>query len=285
MVLDFAMSTLEDKILGEKSQYYCSSSEESDNDQDDEKNGPNSIPKEIEDTSHLDVNKWEGTSTNTGPKGVLSDWQKYKQLEHEKRNEEQREQIEMMKKLTLTVRTSLEEEREKTALEDPELAELLNDDFLLAYQKKRMQEMIENTNIKLKFGNLVHLTNGQEFLDAIDKEHTAATIIVHIYEDTEVCRTMNNCFKSLCKLYDNVKFCCMKGSAAGISEQFKSDGVPAILVYKAGNLVGNFIRLSDELGNSFLPEDVQNYLVEHGFLEDKSCTPELISADNNIDSD
>ncbi|XP_057670014.1 phosducin-like protein [Diorhabda carinulata] len=280
------MSTLEDKILGEKSQYYCSSSEESDNEQDEEKEGSNTTTKDNEDISNSDINKWEGTSTNTGPKGVLNDWQKYKQLEHEKKIKDQGEQIEMMKKLTFTVRTSLEEEREKTALEDPELAELLNDDFLLTYQKKRMQEMIDNTNIRLKFGNLFYLNNGHEFLDAIDKEHKAATIIVHIYEDTEACRTMNLCLKSLCKLYDNVKFCCMKGSAAGISQQFKSDGVPAILVYKAGNLVGNFIRLSDELGNNFLPEDVQNYLVEHGLLEDKSCTPELISsADNNIDSD
>ncbi|XP_056647720.1 phosducin-like protein [Diorhabda sublineata] len=280
------MSTLEDKILGEKSQYYCSSSEESDNEQYEEREESNTTTKDNEDISNSDINKWEGTSTNTGPKGVLNDWQKYKQLEHEKKIKGQEEQIEMMKKLTFTVRTSLEEEREKTVLEDPELAELLNDDFLLTYQKKRMQEMIDNTNIRLKFGNLLYLNNGHEFLDAIDKEHKAATIIVHIYEDTEACRTMNLCLKSLCKLYDNVKFCCMKGSAAGISQQFKSDGVPAILVYKAGNLVGNFIRLSDELGNSFLPEDVQNYLVEHGLLEDKSCTPELISsADNNIDSD
>ncbi|XP_028150792.1 phosducin-like protein [Diabrotica virgifera virgifera] len=280
------MATLEDKILGEKAQYYCSSSEESDNDQNDD-DEPNKPQKDNVESAELpDINKWEGTSTNTGPKGVIKDWQRYKQLENEKRIEDDTEKIELMKKLTLTVRTSLDEEREKAALEDPELAELLNDDFLIAYQKQRMQEMIQNTNYNFKFGDLIFLQNGQEFLDAIDKEHKAATIIVHIYEDTEACRNMNVCLKSLCKLYVNVKFCCIKGSAAGISQQFKADGVPALLVYKAGNLVGNFVRLSDELGSNFLSEDVQNYLVEHGLLEDKSCTPKLVSStDDAVDSD
>ncbi|KAJ8942929.1 hypothetical protein NQ318_003813 [Aromia moschata] len=180
-----------------------------------------------------------------------------------------------MKKLTLTVQSALDEERERAVLEDPELADLLNDKFLLDYQKQRMKEMLLQTNPSIKF----------EFLDAIDKEHKTVTIIVHIYEDNvEACRTMNTCLIQLCKLYVNVKFCAIVGSRAGMSSQFKADGVPALLVYKSGNLVGNFIRLSDDLGNDFQPEDVQDYLVEHGLLEDKSCTPLLVKVTSQ-DSD
>lgn len=87
---------------------------------------------------------------------------------------------------------------------------------------------------------------------------------------------MNSCLKQLAKFYKNVKFCAILGSYAGLSQKFKSDGVPALLVYKAGNMIGNFVRISDELGNDFVFEDVQGYLIEHGLLEDKSCTPELI---------
>lgn len=136
-------------------------------------------------------------------------------------------------------------------------------------------------------GFLIFLNNGQEYLDAIDKELKSVTIIVHIYEnDVEACRTMNNCLKHLAKFYKNVKFCAIPGSCAGISKQFKSGGVPALLVYKAGNLVGNFVRVSDELGDDFVPEDVQGYLIEHGLLEDKSCTPALIkNAGNESDSE
>lgn len=138
----------------------------------------------------------------------------------------------------------------------------------------------------LNAGNLIMLKSGQEFLDAIDKEHKSVTIIIHIYEDNvDACRAMNSCLLTLCKLYENVKFCAIIGSKAGISRQFKADGVPALLVYKAGNLVGNFIRISNDLGNEFLPEDVQAFLVEHGLLEDKSCTPLLIKSSSAQDSD
>lgn len=131
------------------------------------------------------------------------------------------------------------------------------------------------------------LKSGQEFLDAIDKEHKSVTVIVHIYEDSfPACRTMNNCFNQLCKVYENVKFCCISGSVAGISRQFKADGIPALLVYKAGNLVGNFVQLSGELGNEFNVEDVQSFLIEHGLLDDKSCEPLIIkSSQQESDSD
>lgn len=65
------MSTLEDKILGEKQQYYCSSSSESEgNDSDQEETDA----KYTKDTTQYDAvacGKWDGTSSNTGPKGVI----------------------------------------------------------------------------------------------------------------------------------------------------------------------------------------------------------------------
>lgn len=141
------MATLEDKILGEKLHNYCSSSEESDSEED--KGG-----QIVEEPHTPEINKWEGTSTNTGPKGVLKDWQRYKQLENEKRVDDEKEKIALMKKLTLTVQSALDEEREKAQIDDPDLAELLDDDFLVNYQKQRMQEMLNQTNHNLKFGKI-----------------------------------------------------------------------------------------------------------------------------------
>lgn len=270
------MATLEDKILGEKQHNYCSSSEESDSDDNSPKDSPPELPE---------PNKWEGTSTNTGPKGVIKDWQRYKQLETEKHKENEREKIELMKKLTLTVRTVLDEEREKANLEDPDLAELLNDDFLINYQKQRIKEMLQQTNHDKKFRELLVLRDGQQFLDAIDKEDKSVTVVVHIYEDNEACTAMNSSLKDLCKIYMNVKFCAIVGSTAGMSNQFKADGVPALLIYKGGQLVGNFIRLSDHLGSDFDAEDVQNFLVEHGMLEDKNCSPLLTKSQDEDCSD
>lgn len=62
------MATLEDKILGEKLHNYCSSSEGSDNEDSGDESRQNKAPAP-ETKPALDANKWEGSSTNTGPKG------------------------------------------------------------------------------------------------------------------------------------------------------------------------------------------------------------------------
>lgn len=68
------MSTLEDKILGEKLHYYCSSSSE------DEGNESGDSDKECDNVKYTNdtaqyimpsYSEWDGTSSNTGPKGVL----------------------------------------------------------------------------------------------------------------------------------------------------------------------------------------------------------------------
>lgn len=57
---------LEDKILGEKLQYYCSSSE-------DEESGENKTSGKsqltVEKSLPQDTHHWSGNSANTGPKG------------------------------------------------------------------------------------------------------------------------------------------------------------------------------------------------------------------------
>lgn len=277
------MTTLEDKILGVKLHNYCSSSEESDGESSDTESGPreDGPPAELP-----EPNKWEGTSTNTGPKGVIKDWQRFKQLETEKRAGDERERIALVQKLSMTVRSALDEEREKAAREDPDMAELLADDFLLEYQRNRMQEMLSKTEHDKRFGKLFYLSDGQEYLDAIDKEDKAVKIIIHIYEPgVGACRCMNEALGSLSALYEKVKFCAIVGSKAGMSRDFKVKGVPALLVYKGGQIVGNFVRLTDDLGAEFDEEDVQNYLVEHGMLEDKSCKPLIIKTRADDDSD
>jgi hypothetical protein len=40
------------------------------------------------------------------------------------------------------------------------------------------------------------------------------------------------------------------------------EGIPALLVYRGGDLIGNFVRLKEEFGHEFYPGDVENYLIE-----------------------
>jgi len=67
------MSTLEDKILGEKLHYYCSSSSEDEEDSGDSDKECDDV-KYTGDTAQYiasSYSEWDGTSSNTGPKGVI----------------------------------------------------------------------------------------------------------------------------------------------------------------------------------------------------------------------
>lgn len=279
------MSTLEDKILGEKLHYYCSSSSE------DEKNDSEDSDKESneEDERNLvrtanysmpSYSEWDGASSNTGPKGVIKDWQRFKQLEAEKREEQGRERLELIKKLSITCRSSLDDEKQKLEETDPDLAGLLVDEFLLAYQKQRMEEMLSKAE-KLRFGKLISLENVDQFVEAIDNEDKSVTIVIHIYEDKAPgCEAMNGCLVSLAEDYPYVKFCKILGSISGLSKHFIEKGIPALLVYKKGQLIGNFVQLREQLGTDFYASDVESFLIEHGMLTDKNCIPAIIKQSN-----
>lgn len=274
------MATLEDRLLGEKLEYYCSSSE--DEDESTNVTLDKSAPPPP-------TQNWEGSSTNTGPKGVLKDWQRFKQLETENRLEQEKEKVLLAKKLALSCRSHLDDEKEREK-EEEDVDALIGEDFLRQYISRRMEEMMVNTSMKSQFGQLISLENGETFLDAIDKEDKAVTVIVHIYDqDASGCQAMNGCLSCLAQDYSHVKFCKLPASAAGVSSQFKVTGLPALLIYKSGHLMGNFVRLTDEFGEDFYATDVESFLIEHGMLMDKTLVPPGIKGpsipDNDDDSD
>ena len=107
----YKMATLDDKLLGEKLHYYCSSSEDEGEDKESvEERGP--APPVSADGN--------GTGPNTGPKGVIKDWQRYKQLEREEREEQDAEKLELAKRLALTCRTDKEDQEAKLMEENLE---------------------------------------------------------------------------------------------------------------------------------------------------------------------
>jgi len=281
------MTTLEDKILGEKFENYCSSSED-EGDYEDASDGEPTTNKESSGPSAPSyAESWSGSSANTGPKGVIKDWQRFKQLENEKNEEKERERLFLMKKLAITSKTKEEDDKQKEQDElDAELDELMNSDTLLEFQRQRMIEMMQICGQQLTFGKVISLGNGDEFLNAVDMENKNTTVVIHIYENhLFACKTMNKCLDQLAKEYVYVKFCKIFGSVAGMSKDFKVSGIPALLVYKAKNLIGNFVRVSDELGgNEFFASDVESFLIENAMLPDKTLMPTIVNNVNN-DSD
>lgn len=48
-----------------------------------------------------------------GPKGVINDWRKYKQLEVEQKQEQKKEMERLIKKLSMTCRSDLDQEKDQ----------------------------------------------------------------------------------------------------------------------------------------------------------------------------
>uniref|UniRef100_A0A8D8M4R4 Phosducin-like protein n=1 Tax=Cacopsylla melanoneura TaxID=428564 RepID=A0A8D8M4R4_9HEMI len=149
------MATLEDKILGDPRENYCSSSEESGHEDSDIDEGSDEGAMGPADPTPAPppVKEWNGTASNTGPKGVLNDWEQFKAYESQARRDKDERRAIQMSKLALTC-ASAEEEAKRKAQEDEEkrrkeeleeeLRELEQDDeFLFDYQKKKMKQLYE----------------------------------------------------------------------------------------------------------------------------------------------
>lgn len=273
------MTTLDDKILGEKLQYYYSSSEDEDSDHE------SSNQKTIQNPS-VPMEGRERSAVNTGPKGVINDWRRFKQLETEQREEQRREMSRLIKTLSMTCRSHLDEEKDKQKQKD--LQDRINgkmtmqeynmmhegddEEFLAQYRKQRMDEMKQHFSSGKRFEQVYELTNGEEFLDTIDKEEKGTVVVVHIYEeDLAGCESMNGCLLCLAGEYPLVKFCKVLSSLIGASARFTGNALPALLVYKGGDLIGNFVRITDQLGDDFFAVDVEAFLREYGMLPEKDA--------------
>ena len=74
---------------------------------------------------------------------------------------------------------------------------------------------------------------------------------------------MSRCLACMSREYSNVKFCEIDAVDANMSSQFIRTALPALLVYKSRQVIGNFVRLSDEFdGDEFFAGDVESFLVE-----------------------
>ena len=87
----------------------------------------------------------------------------------------------------------------------------------------------------------------------------------------------------------STKFCRVRAShLPKLSRDFKVCGVPALLVYRGGEMLTNFVGVNGVLGgDDFYASDVESFLVEHGVIMDKELVPSIVKgpAREHADSD
>lgn len=163
----------------------------------------------------------------TGPKGVIKDFQRYKQFENEQRESQEKDKLALMKKLSLTCRSYLDEKADQKG-NTADLDNLADDDsdpFIKEYIAKRMREMLEryqHREVRKLFGELQYLSDGESFLQIVDdKDLKSVLIVTHVYNrKIPECKLMNTCLDKLAKKYQHVKFCCLDATIAGMSQEF-----------------------------------------------------------------
>lgn len=201
---------------------------------------------------------------------MITDFQKYKQLEAEKRLIDEARTIELAKRLSLNCQTS-QELAEQQALDqrlDEELESLVDqsDPILQEYMRKRMEEMRNRSQPQLVFGHLIRCSDGNHFLREVEQD---VKVICHLYSSKlRECHRLNDCFQELAVRHENSKFLAVEVNSCGMSARFEEKGCPSILVYQKGSLIGSFITVTDEFGTRFDADDVESFLVDHGFLSD-----------------
>ena len=145
-----------------------------------------------------------------------------------------------------------------------------DEDFLKQYRLQRIEEMRRQLYRGKRFEQVYELRSGEEFLEALDNEDKSPLVTIHIYEaEVPGCDSMAGSLLCLAQEYPLVKFCSVRGAAIGTSALFRGSALPALLVYKGGDLIGNFVRVTDQLGEDFFAVDVEALLLEYGLLPDK----------------
>ncbi|XP_025918779.1 phosducin [Apteryx rowi] len=222
--------------------------------------------------------EYEGQATHTGPKGVINDWRKFK-LESEDGDSLSLSKKEILRQMSSPHRSFSKDDKDnrerfcrKMSMQEYELIhdEKEDETCLQKYRKRCMQDMHQRLSFGPKYGYLCELQNGEQFLEAIEKEHKTTTVIVHIYEEgIKGCDALNNSLTCLAAEYSTVKFCKIKASSTGAGDRFSSEVLPTLLVYKGGELLSNFISISEQFSEEFFAVDVESFLNEYGLLPER----------------
>lgn len=226
----------------------------------------------------------EESTTQTGPKGVINDWRRFK-LESMDQENLPPSKRELLRQMSSPGRPKdsdpISDQNRKMSVQEYELLKEEDEGCLKKYRKRCMQEMHEKLSIGPRFEGVHDLESGEDFLEVIEKEHHTTVVVVHIYKTgVKGCEELNQCLDCLALEYPTVKFCRIDAVASGAAERFSDEVLPTLLVYKAGELIGNFLACIQHLNEEFFATDVETFLNSYGLLPEKEL-PALEDEEEN----
>ncbi|XP_075887369.1 phosducin a [Nelusetta ayraudi] len=207
-------------------------------------------------------------ANHTGPKGVINDWRRFK-LDSVDQTVPQRKR-ELLRQMSSPRDDDKERLNRKMSIQEYELIQDEDERSLKRYRKQCMQDMHERLSFGPTFEVVHELESGEDFLEVIEKEHRLTLVVVHIYQHgVKGCEELNSCMDCLASEYPSVKFCRINAVDSGAAERFSTEVLPTLLVYKAGELLGNFLAVTQYFKEEFFATDVEVFLNEYGLLPEK----------------
>ncbi|EST08500.1 Phosducin, thioredoxin-like domain protein [Kalmanozyma brasiliensis GHG001] len=269
-------------------------------------------------SSSRTATRGEEGATNTGPKGVLRDRQLRAQQESNARTAAVHATNRAMESLALSSETYSEqvarEKRETLARIGQETRESDDDSVsqsaiadLQAKEKRREARIAELKSTRTTtpiagseryFGHLREVDE-RGYVAAIDNEDPRIPVVIHIYSKAVAqCNSLTASLASLARLYPRTKFLQVQASAIGFGQEDEEEYdeldpktlevLPTLLVYRAGRLVANLVRVDlDPMWGHGREQDVRDLLDSHdalvGDADQGSKGGQTVAGDNDDD--
>ncbi|KAF3835339.1 hypothetical protein F7725_027897 [Dissostichus mawsoni] len=228
----------------------------------------------------------EEFATKTGPKGVINDWRRFKleSMDQENLAPAKKELLRQMSTPGKPKEDGKSALNRKMSVQEYELLKEEDEGCLKKYRKRCMQEMHDKLSFGPRFEGVHELDSGEAFLEVIEKEHYSTVVVVHIYKvGVKGCEELNNCLDCLALEYPSVKFCRIDAVSSGAAERFSDEVLPTLLVYKAGDLLGNFLACTQHLTGEFFATDVEAFLNSYGLLPEKGLAGVEDEEENDVE--
>jgi hypothetical protein len=207
-------------------------------------------------------------SSNTGPKGVKAD---YKEAQRNTVTIRMREKMIRERELE-ALATGRKEIIYETAAPAPVQKHRPNessdeDSDEEEFQKFKM-ERIKLAQAALPVYGVCERLSRAQWTDTIKNTHELVYVVAHLYEnDIPACTKLNLCLEAMAPRFPHVRFCRVRSTEA--IKGYSRAGLPAIIVYKAGNMVHSFVRVTDSIG-PINDLSVAQFFAKQGIFRDQA---------------
>ncbi|ODV95941.1 hypothetical protein PACTADRAFT_66948 [Pachysolen tannophilus NRRL Y-2460] len=150
---------------------------------------------------------------------------------------------------------------ELDALEDEE-----DEDFLNSYKQKRLQQIRELAS-KSKFGSVLPISK-PEYTKEVAESSKSNYVFLHMTLQSNLqSRKLSALMISLASKFPEIKFVEIPANRA--VENYPDSNCPTILIYHKGDVVKQYITLTELGGNSTTLNDLEKVLVDVGAVVEK----------------